>query len=73
MKAFACVYFVITHRAIADVSMICGSDCSLYIGVMQETVRQHYMVGEQTTPGEKGERERENENVDGNLCNLIGA
>lgn len=30
--------------------MISGSDCSLYIDVMQETVRQHYVEGEQTAP-----------------------
>lgn len=39
--------------------MISGSDCSLYVGVMQEAVRQHYMEGEQTTPAEERERQME--------------
>ena len=47
-----CVCFVITHRAVTDVFKISGSDCSLYIGIMQETVGQHYMKGELATPGE---------------------
>lgn len=45
---------VITHSAVTDVFKISGSDCSLYVDFVQETVRQHYVEGEQTTPGEKG-------------------
>jgi len=30
--------------------VIGGSDCSLYIRVVQETVGQHYMEGEEATP-----------------------
>lgn len=37
-------------RAVTDVFKISGSDCSLYIGIMQETVGQHYMKGEPATP-----------------------
>ena len=50
---------VFTHRAVADVFLISGSDCSLYIGGMQETVRQHYVEGEETAPGVKTQRQGE--------------
>lgn len=49
--AQALVCFVITHRAVADVFIMGGSDGSLYVGVMQEAVWQHDMKGEETTPG----------------------
>lgn len=48
MCAHVCA--VITHRTIADIFQIGGSNCSLYIGVMQEAKRQHNMEGKQATP-----------------------
>lgn len=37
MRAFACS--VITHGAVADVSMISGSDCRFHVGFLQIAVR----------------------------------
>lgn len=47
-----------THRAIADVFQICGPDCSLYVGVLQETVGQHDVESEETTPEDGAERQQ---------------
>lgn len=49
----------ITHRAVADVFIIGGSDGSLDIREVQEAVWKHYMECEETTPGQ--DRKRQND------------
>ena len=45
-----------THRAVADATVISSSNSSFYIRVLQETVRQHDMEGEETTPKGNGKK-----------------
>jgi len=65
MCVCVCVCVVITHIAIADVPQISGSDCGLDVDVVQETVRQHDVEGEKTTPGGEGGG---NPDVDGKMA-----
>lgn len=50
---------MITHGAVADVSVVSGSDRRFHVGLLQIAVRQPYMEGEQTTPEEERQISRQ--------------